>query len=156
MQKIQQKLTELVQLAEKLFYPGKFGDITFKMNSRLTSTAGRAFYDRGYMDFSSSLYEANKEEFLLDTVVHEFAHMVSNRVYNTRGHDYNWKYVVEQLGGIAKRCHDYRVAQRKQTKSYQFKCGCRVYEFSAQRYSWYKRGKRYMCSVCKQTLVEVV
>jgi len=155
MDKIQKKLNELVQLAEKLFYPGKFGDITFKMNSRLTSTAGRAFYDRGYMDFSTSLYEANQEEFLLDTVPHEFAHMVAFRVYNSTGHDNRWRYVVEQLGGTSNRCHNYQVAQRKQTKSYQFKCACRVHEFTPQRYAWVKKGKQYKCNTCNQLLVEV-
>lgn len=155
MDKIQKKLNELVQLAEKLFYPGKFGDITFKMNSRLTSTAGRAFYDRGYMDFSTSLYEANREEFLLDTVPHEFAHMVSYRVYGTRGHDRNWRFVVEQLGGVANRCHSFQVTKRQQSKTYQFKCACRVHEFTPQRYAWVKKGKQYKCTHCNQSLVEV-
>ena len=155
MDKIQKKLNELVQLAEKLFYPGKFGDITFKMNSRLTSTAGRAFYDRGYMDFSTSLYEANQEEFLVDTVPHEFAHMVAFRVYNSVGHDNSWRYVVQQLGGSPNRCHSYQVAQRKQVKTYQFKCACRVHEFTPQRYAWVKKGKQYKCNTCNQLLVEV-
>ena len=155
MDKIQKKLNELVQLAEKLFYPGKFGDITFKMNSRLTSTAGRAFYDRGYMDFSTSLYEANREEFLIDTVPHEFAHMVAFRVYGSVGHDNSWRYVAKQLGGITNRCHTYQVAQRKQAKTHQFKCACSVHEFTPQRYAWVKKGKQYKCNTCNQLLVEV-
>ena len=49
-----------------------------KMNSRLTSTAGRAFImdDPAYCYFSVYLFEKYPEEFFNDTVPHELAHHI--------------------------------------------------------------------------------
>lgn len=150
MDKISAKLKELVAKAEILFYPGKFSDITFSMNGRLTSTAGRAFLSEGRMDFSKSLYEQNVEAFLNDTVPHELAHLIAYRVYGSNGHDTSWKKVMMALGYEPTRCHSYEVQKRSSAKKYNYVCGCsgKVHEVSAQRQAWINKGKNYKCIAC--------
>ena len=124
MEKISAKLKELIAKAETLFYPGKFSDITFSMNGRLTSTAGRAFYKEGRLDFSKVLYANNVDAFLNDTVPHELAHVIAHRVYNSTGHDAGWKKVMMALGFEPTRCHSFEVQKRSSAKTYAYVCGC--------------------------------
>jgi SprT protein len=155
MEKISEKLNELIKKAEILFYPGKFGDITFSMNGRLTSTAGRAFYKEGRLDFSKVLYAQNVETFLNDTVPHELAHIIAYRVYNSSGHDASWKKVMMALGYEPTRCHSYEVQQRSSAKVYKYVCGCegKTHEVSAQRQAWINKGKTYQCTTCGTRIV---
>jgi SprT protein len=154
MEKISEKLNELLAKAEKLFYPGRFGDITFSMNGRLTSTAGRAFLQEGRLDFSKSLYAQNVENFLNDTVPHELAHIIAYRVYGSTGHDSAWRKVMDMLGFEPTRCHSYAVQKRSTAKVYNYICGCegKIHEVSAQRQVWINKGKMYKCTTCGERI----
>ena len=154
MEKISAKLVELIAKAEMLFYPGTFKDITFTMNGRLTSTAGRAFIAEGRMDFSKVLYSQNEEAFLADTVPHEFAHIVAYRVYGSTGHDASWRKVMEMLGYTPTRCHSYEVQKRSSAKVYMYECSCQDHKISQQRQNWINKGKIYKCVKCGTILKE--
>ena len=134
---------------------GKFIDFEVAMNGRLTSTAGRAFLKSGKLEFSTSLYVANREAFLNDTVPHEFAHLVAYQVYGDEGHGAGWKSVMVALGYEPTRCHSYETAARKSTKTYKFECACMVHEFTPQRMAWVRKGKVYRCNHCNNILKEV-
>ena len=150
MEKIGEKLKELVAKAEILFYPGKFRDVYFSLNRRLTSTAGRAFIAEGRMEFSEILYKQNVEAFLEDTVPHELAHIIAYRVYGSHGHDASWKKVMMALGYEPTRCHSYEVQKRSSAKSYTYVCQCegKTHNVSAQRQAWINKGKNYKCIAC--------
>lgn len=152
MEKITAKLAELVVKAEKLFYPGKFGDITFSMNGRLTSTAGRAYLAEGRVEFSKKLYAENVEAFLNDTVAHEFAHIVAYRVYGSTGHDVAWKKTMMMLGYEPTRCHNYDVKRNTTTKVYTYVCGCQEHHVTPQRQAWINKGKVYKCRNCGEII----
>ena len=77
------------------------------MNNRLTSTAGRAFIERGYIDLSVFLMERNVEGFLDDTIPHELCHIIAWRLFNDKGHGKAWKNTVLFLGKDPTRCHSY-------------------------------------------------
>lgn len=70
-----------------------------KMNARLTSTAGRAFIEDGYSDFSCYLMEKNAEHFAKDTIPHELSHHIAYRLYGDKGHGKAWKMVALKLYG---------------------------------------------------------
>jgi SprT protein len=83
-----------------------------KMNARLTSTAGRAFIEHGYIDLSCYLMTNNPETFAEDTIPHELAHMIAFRLYQDRGHGKAWKYVAQTLYGANNRCHTMQTKRR--------------------------------------------
>lgn len=153
MEKILSKIADLQETCQQVF--GRTFEVSVHMNNRLTSTAGRAFYETGRLEFSTKLYAANEEQFLLDTVVHEFAHVVSWELFATRGHDANWKSVMNTLGATPSRCHSYAV-QKRETKTYAYQCACRVHQFTPQRRAWAKKGKTYICIHCAKQLKEIV
>ena len=53
MEKIKAKVAELIAIYNAQYPDFDFSDITVKMNGRLTSTAGRAWYDDAVVEFSA-------------------------------------------------------------------------------------------------------
>jgi SprT protein len=156
MEKISEKLNELIEACNAKFQGFSFNDVKFSMNGRLTSTAGRAFLEEGRLEFSKVLYAQNEEQFLNDTVPHELAHIVAYRVFGDRGHGVHWKQVMNFLGFEATRCHSYAVQRRSSAKQYSYGCACegKTHEVSAQRQAWINKGKRYACNTCGALLVQ--
>ncbi len=78
-----------------------------KMNSRLTSTAGRAFIhsDPQYIDLSCYLMVRYMDEFFEDTIPHELAHIIAFRMFECSGHGPEWKRVATELYGNCSRQH---------------------------------------------------
>lgn len=82
---------------------GKMPEI--KMNKRLTSTGGRAFFEQGYIDLSCYLMERNPEYYEHNTIPHELCHIIAWRLYGDTGHGKGWKYVMQEMGVNGTRCH---------------------------------------------------
>lgn len=76
------------------------------MNSRLTSTAGRAWCPEGKIDLSCYLMTRNYETFHTDTIPHELCHIIAYRLFKSGGHDKAWYYVIDFLKVNTKRCHN--------------------------------------------------
>jgi SprT protein len=92
-----------------------------KLNKRLKTTAGRAFYAAKpqYVDLSFELVSQYLPNFMVDTIPHELAHLVAWTVYNEPGHGTAWKHVMRSLGLEPTRCHsmfNHLHAARKQGK----------------------------------------
>lgn len=88
-----------------------------RINTRLTSAAGRAFITEGYSDFSAFLLTNNQYTFRTDTVPHELAHHIAWRLYKDKGHGPAWKDVALKLYGANNRCHNMRtLAQMRKGK----------------------------------------
>ena len=153
MEKIKAKVAELIAIYNAQYPDFDFSDITVKMNGRLTSTAGRAWLSDAVVEFSTSLYAANSEAFLADTVPHEVAHIVAFRAFGSRGHDNFWKAVAAVTSNTS-RCHTYQVNKKAPGKTYEWKCACQSHFFSPQRQAWANKGKTYKCKKCNQILVE--
>lgn len=77
-----------------------------KLNKRLTSTAGRAFLERDYIDLSVYLLGRNTDTFKKEIIPHELCHMIAWRVYGDKGHGKAWYAVMKHLGVNGKRCHN--------------------------------------------------
>lgn len=78
------------------------------INNRLTSTAGRAWAEdgKGKIDLSRYLMERYPEYFTRDTIPHELAHIISNRLFNDGMHKAGWKFTVQTMGCKTTRCHN--------------------------------------------------
>lgn len=77
-----------------------------KLNNRLKSTAGRAFFSEGYIDLSTELFWEYTDRFVKDTIPHELAHLVAYRVYQDEGHGKGWYHVIRTAGIQTTRLHD--------------------------------------------------
>lgn len=152
MEQIKAKIAELQEIAMQVY--GRAFPVQVKMNNRLSTTAGRAWLEQGLVEFSTKLYNENKESFLDDTVGHEFAHIVAFQVFQDKGHGAGWKSVVNSLGVGTKRCHSYQVAAKPSSSKHVYTCGCKEHVISPQRKVWMDKGKVYLCLACNKILVE--
>jgi SprT protein len=125
-----------------------------EFNNRLTSTAGRAFYESGRIELSRKLYEANVQGFFADTIPHEYSHIVAWVVYGERGHGAMWKLVMYKLGYVPQRCHSYEVHSRAKNTT-KHKCSCREWDFTPQRMAWVNKGRVYSCPHCGSVITKV-
>ena len=67
-----------------------------------------------------------KEEFVNDTVVHEYAHVVALKLYpNSKPHGKEWKKLMRLLGVEPTRCHSYNnqlIYEKRATRTYMCTC----------------------------------
>lgn len=77
-----------------------------KLNNRLKTTAGRAFYEHYYIDLSTELFWEYTERFLCDTIPHELAHIVAYIVHGDTGHGRGWYSVVKTMNIDTTRLHN--------------------------------------------------
>ena len=104
------------------------------------------------------------EAFIERTVVHEFAHIVANRVFGRsgRGHGLVWRRVMYALGASqADRCHTYPIKQMeaegaikiKRQRRWQVHCGCSDgHEVTTQMLNKMRKGRHYRCKICRKRL----
>jgi predicted SprT family Zn-dependent metalloprotease len=78
---------------------------SIEFNKRLSSTAGRCFYEQNKIDISWKLYQIDSKEILEQTVPHEYAHQVSWNMYKAPGHCATWKSIMVAYGLEPVRCH---------------------------------------------------
>ncbi len=78
-----------------------------RINTRLTACGGRAWHlnckgvstrAQEYVEYSAYLMQNNPEEYAVEVIPHELAHIIEHRLYNKSGHGPNFKYVMERLG----------------------------------------------------------
>ena len=123
---------------------------TIEFNKRLTSTAGRAWHDRNYIDISYKLYQENVQAFEMDTIPHELAHIIACKYFQSTGHDNAWRYVYQTLTGkTPSRCHSYSIAR----DTFKYKCKCKEWDLSKIRHNRSEQGRAYFCPHCKGILV---
>ena len=120
--------------------------VTARMNNRLTNAFGRYKYNMlnpnyKVVELSTKLVELNDEARVLQTILHEIAHAL------TEGHNHDevWRLKCIEIGGDGKRCysyHDTNTIERKR-KIYQAFC-----PEHGDRGRFYKRVNRACGSCC--------
>lgn len=125
-----------------------------RVNARLRTTAGRSHSQQNWIDFNAYLLETAIEEMLTDTLPHEMAHNIADRLYGSYGHDANWYFVFHKLTGRqANRLHSMDVsAMRATRKTYAYACECKDWAFTGQRNALYHKGHGYTCPKCKKNI----
>lgn len=76
-----------------------------KLNNRLKTTAGRAFFEENYIDLSTELFWEHTENFTQDTIPHELAHIAAYKVFGDEGHGMGWKMTLQRVGIKTTRLH---------------------------------------------------
>ena len=101
--------------------------------------------------FNPTLGAANFEDFLADTVTHEVAHLVAAIAYKKRGHGTLWRHVCRELGmREVTRCHQYDTSILPNRKTAY--CGCEGKTVSTRLFNAMRRGSRYRCKACGQSI----
>jgi SprT protein len=138
-----------------------FNAIDLKLNNRMRSVAGRARYNKRYnrweIHINYRLHRENREE-LKSTYLHELAHVLANRYYNTRcNHDSRWRRINKTIGGTDENCHNMEVEHLKaKQRRYDYACKCTTHKISAVRHNRMQKGtKRYICMRCKTRIEQV-
>lgn len=78
-----------------------------RYSGRLKTTAGLAYYDKGYIVLSTEMMWQHGDNLLQWVVPHEFGHIVAYRLFNEPGHGPQWKHVMRAVGASDARCHTF-------------------------------------------------
>jgi len=94
----QDKLTDAVWAALKVYDAGE-KRITIRTNNRLKTTAGRAYPAARIIELNVKHYEKFGVQDLIETTMHELAHIIQYRRHGYTGHDACFKDLCVEMGG---------------------------------------------------------
>lgn len=127
-------VTEVNRLWPKLNY--KTPVVQYDLRGR---TAGQAWGMKNLIKLNPILLHENLEDFKVNTIPHEIAHIVSFQLYGRSGagHGPNWKYVMRRMGIEPSRCHQYDTTNAKvrnvaKTSLYCTGCGKHIGDATAK------------------------
>jgi len=99
--------------------------VQVKWNSRMRSTAGRAYYQHGIIELNPKLIQISEAE-LHRTFLHELAHLVAHARTHPRNiapHGAEWKEACRDLGiPNEKATHDLPLGGRSQKRNWYYTC----------------------------------
>lgn len=135
-------------------------DIDFSLKGRVAGQFCRRrkfLQTRMYFRVNLVLAKNNLDEYLKQTVPHEFCHYFVHIHYtNAKSHGWEWKNAMRTLFGLdPKRCHNYDVSQSqgRATTKYEYKCNCKTFFIGAVRHRRLKLNPfHYRCAFCNSTL----
>ncbi|APX92041.1 metallopeptidase [Halomonas sp. 1513] len=119
-------------------------------------SAGQAHFGRGGLRFNARLYAENRHVFLTEVVPHEMAHWLVRHLDEgprTRPHGHEWQTVMRRLFAREPHVtHRFDVSNASPAP-HRYRCACRDHFFTSRRHGLARRGSRYRCRHCAQTLV---
>jgi len=147
------KLSELQKEIRRLFGVTVNPEIAFDLRGQ---AAGQANYPKNKIRFNRDLLEKYTDEFVSQTVPHEFAHLVAYTKFGRRikPHGAEWQSVMVALGVKPDRTHSFEVMPSRRLKRFLYKCNCPglLHELSTIRHNRIQRGILYICKKCEKAL----
>lgn len=95
------------------------------------------------------LHSEDAEDFIQETTIHNLAHVINKRIYNSFGHDTSWNHICKSMGGKAE---ELKFSSPKNKKQYKVQCSCSEKEVSKREHSVRKEIKSY-CSKCNKEII---
>jgi len=98
---------------------------------------------------------------LAETVPHEVAHYVCDRLYglrNIRPHGREWQAVMRLFGVEPRRTcsYDLEGIPQRQQRRHRYRCACREHQVTTVRHKRIQQGRaQYLCKSCKQPLISI-
>jgi len=135
---------------------------TLNGQARYNATASKRHYGKkASTDFQKDNYvilvnrkilkQGNENEFI-DTVLHELAHLEDYIRRGTSGHDFEWKKLVQKIGGNPERCNDKFISDAR----YKIRCEEGCFEEGFHRMcKTLKNLSRYRCKHCGSKLERI-
>lgn len=115
---------------------------TFKFDRSITRF-GCCNYTKRQISLSKSLTEANNEETVMDTILHEIAHALCS---HKDGHNYKWQQTAKSIGCCGDRCYDSETVVQPIAPKLIGTCPC--CEKKTFRYRALKAGCVISCGRC--------
>ena len=147
------KLSALQKEVRRVFGVTVNPEIAFDLRGR---AAGQANYQKDKIRFNRDLLEKYTDEFVSQTVPHEFAHLVAYTKFGRRirPHGAEWKSVMIALDVKPVRTHSFEVMPARRLKRFPYKCNCPglLHELSTIRHNRIQRGRLYICKKCGKAL----
>jgi predicted SprT family Zn-dependent metalloprotease len=113
----QDAINKVLAIAKELHggvpYDHVVKNLTFELNTRLRTTAGKCYYKNihrhglvgsFHIVFASIVMDKDTDQEFYNTVSHEIAHAFAG-VYGSMGHDSRWERIHKSFGGDGERCH---------------------------------------------------
>jgi SprT protein len=131
--------------------------VLFNLRGR---AAGMYWHKQGVqlIRYNPWLFAKYFEDNLRNTVPHEVAHYLSDRLYGLRAirpHGKEWRALMQLLGASPEIRHNYDlqgIPQRRQQR-FTYRCGCRSYELGTVRHRRIASGRGYyQCRHCAAKL----
>lgn len=113
---------------------------------KMSISAGKAYFERGTISLSTVLITDRLR--MQDTLVHEFAHLLSYARHGKKGvgHGEPWRQAMKDLGARPEVYHDYPVERRRQPRNLVYACSKCGESFTRVRPL--KRGYKYSHRGC--------
>jgi SprT protein len=124
--KVFSKLKELEALSDEIFGINIYPEINFNLAGRV---GGIAYSKNNVIKLNKQLLEENGEKFINEVLPHEFAHLITRKIHGNKvkSHGNEWKSILNKLGNIAKRTHDFKTTPAKIHEHFEYRmnCGCK-------------------------------
>lgn len=113
-------------------------------------------YDEYTLGFNMNYYRVHGNNFLIDTIPHEVAHLVAEAVarknkVRIKGHGEEWQAVMRTFDVEPEVRHNYSLADSG-VRTFLYHCSCSEFDLTTIRHSKIVRGKAYTCKKCKTRL----
>lgn len=114
-----------------------------------------------YYRFHLGFAREHRDEYMDNTVPHEVAHYVADRIDMARGrksapHGSTWKSVMVSFGKVPGRCHQYdtaKVVAPTNRRKFKYACVCgTTYSLGIKAHKNSVEGSKYRCRQCKGPL----
>jgi len=165
MDEVTKEVDKYIAIAEKAF-SRKFPMPKIKINIRANNLNGQCAHNyvtnEVTLRFHPGLIDAYEDKYFSTTLPHEVAHAIVYYVYGrvARSHGREWVHVMSLFGVDANRCNSYDRSvvkpkyNRKEVAKYTYTCGCKGFSgtITAHRYARIKKGARYTCLDCRETI----
>lgn len=116
--------------------------------------AGQMHLRANLLRYNLVMAERQLEVFLSTTVPHEIAHAVCQTLHGRRArpHGPEWRRICVALGGDGRRCHNFVSVPARRVRRFRYICACRSWDLSVIRVNRIRRGARYHCRRCGESL----
>lgn len=101
------------------------------------------------------LLQEHPREMIEETIPHELAHIVANRLFGSRikPHGNEWRGVMQAFGKSPDVQHSMAVEPSRRLRRFQYHCGCPTgVQLTSIRHKRVRRGAAYLCRKCGQRL----
>ena len=115
--------------------------------------AGRAHYPDQRIEINEDLLERYPEPMLRETIAHELAHLITQRVHGrrARAHGPEWQQMMRDWFNVEpERTHHFDMTgiDVRRQQRFRYRCECQEHELTSVRHKRARRGTEYRCVHC--------
>lgn len=152
---VMQSIKRFLIIAEKSY--GKIysmPSVSYDLNSTVGGTAN---YSLWHIQVNPRMFVENKNDYLINTIGHEVAHLITfdNHGTRTKDHGKEWADTMAVFGLEPKRCHSYQTYSkpRKRLKRFLYVCKCnKHFHLTVTHRRRIDKGLVTCCALCRHRL----